>query len=148
MKIIGLLLLLATNIALAVPLTLDKYISDNPTWNSADKKSLSYITSRCGVLFSVISNNQKDKSDTQEMANTAFTDAKKFFSISSDIYKTSCINYECIKLEKKAAQAREKKWSAIYKEAAKHNIKIYGEMLHGDIKSDFLACSSKVKPVI
>ena len=50
--------------------------------------------------------------------------------------------------EKKAFQERAKKWVLIYGEEAVNNIDIYGEMIHGDIKSDITTCTSKVKPIL
>ena len=71
-----------------------------------------------------------------------------FFRVSSDIYKTSCINFDCIKVEKKASQEKVKKWALIYKEELVNNINAYDEIIHGDIESDFSSCSIKVKPII
>ena len=41
-----------------------------------------------------------------------------------------------------------KKWTLIYKEELVNYINTYDEMIHGDIKSDFSTCKTKVKPVI
>ena len=96
MKKLLILLLFAPNFLLAIPLTLSEYIAKNPSWNSSDRPSLSYITLRCGVLFEQISELYKNNVEEQETYKIAPTDAINFFRASSDIYKTSCINYECI----------------------------------------------------
>ena len=75
-------------------------------------------------------------------------DAVFFSRASSDIYKTRCINYACIKEKKITSQEREKKWTLIYGEEVVNNINVYGEMFHGDIKSDFSTCTGKVKPIL
>ena len=74
--------------------------------------------------------------------------AEKFIRYSSDIYKTSCINYECIKIEKKASQEKQKQWALIYKKALVSNINNFGEMIYGDVKSDFTTCKIKVTPIL
>ena len=142
------LLLLIPNIIFALPSTLDEYMSKNPSWNTSDRASLSYITLRCGVLFEQISDFYKNKAESQEAYKASLKNAKNFFRVSSDIYKTSCINFDCIKVEKKASQEKEKKWALIYKEKLVNNINTYDQMIHGDIKSDFSTCKVKVKPVI
>ena len=148
MKKILILLLFAPNFLLATPLTLSEYIAKNPSWNSSDRPSLSYITLRCGVLFEQISELYKNNVEEQETYKIAPTDAINFFRASSDIYKTSCINYECIKVEKKDSREKVKKWALIYKEELMNNINNNGEMIHGDIKSDFSTCKIKVKPIL
>ena len=148
MKKLLILLLFAPNFLLAIPLTLSEYIAKNPSWNSSDRPSLSYITLRCGVLFEQISELYKNNVEEQETYKIASTDAINFFRASSDIYKTSCINYECIKVEKKDSQEKVKKWALIYKEELMNNINNHGEMIHGDIKSDFSTCKIKVKPIL
>ena len=126
--------------------TLDKYISKYSSWNSSDKAALSYIASRCGILFEVISERYKNIADAQKNYNIAIRNSIFFSRASSDIYKTRCINYDCIKEKKITSQEREKKWGLIYGEEVVKNIDIYGEMIHGDIKSDISTCISKVKP--
>ena len=126
--------------------TLDKYISKYSSWNSSDKAALSYIASRCGILFEVISERYKNIADAQKNYNIAIRNSIFFSRASSDIYKTRCINYDCIKEKKIISQEREKKWGLIYGEEVVKNIDIYGEMIHGDIKSDISTCISKVKP--
>ena len=148
MKKLLILLLFAPNFLLAIPLTLSEYIAKNPSWNSSDRPSLSYITLRCGVLFEQISELYKNNVEEQETYKIAPTDAINFFRASSDIYKTSCINYECIKVEKKDSQEKVKKWALIYKEELMNNINNHGEMIHGDIKDDFSTCKIKVKPIL
>ena len=148
MKKLLILLLFAPNFLLAIPLTLSEYIAKNPSWNSSDRPSLSYITLRCGVLFEQISELYKNNVEEQETYKIAPTDAINFFRASSDIYKTSCINYECIKVEKKDSREKVKKWALIYKEELMNNINNHGEMIHGDIKSDFSTCKIKVKPIL
>ena len=128
--------------------TLNEYISKNPSWNSSDKPSLSYIASRCGILNKVISKRFKNNAAAQDIYNLLLIDAVIFSSASSDIYKTRCINYACIKEKKIIAQEREKKWALIYEEEAVKNIDTYGNIIHGDIKSDFSTCTIKVKPVL
>ena len=148
MKKLLLLLLLISNVTFALPATLTEYISKNPSWNTSDRASFSYITLRCGVLFEQISDFYKNKAESQEAYKASLKNAKNFFRVSSDIYKTSCINFDCIKVEKKASQEKVKKWSLIYKEELVNNINAYDEIIHGDIESDFSSCKIKVKPII
>ena len=136
------------NATFIFPDTLNEYISKNSSWNSSDKSSLSYIASRCGVLNKVISEHFKDNAAAQDIYNLSSIDAVLFSRASSDIYKTRCINYGCIKEKKIIAQEREKKWTLIYEEEAIKNIDIYGKIIHGGIKSDFSTCTIKVKPVL
>ena len=148
MKRLLILLLLISNVTFALPATLNEYMAKNPSWNTSDRASLSYIMLRCGVLFEQISDFYKNKAESQEAYKVSSKNATNFFRVSSDIYKTSCINFDCIKVEKKASQEKEKKWALIYKEELVNNINTYDEMIHGDIKSDFSTCKIKVKPVI
>ena len=136
------------NAAFIFPDTLNEYISKNSSWNSSDKSSLSYIASRCGILNKVISERFKNDAAAQDIYNLSVLDAVFFSRASSDIYKTRCINYACIKEKKIISQEREKKWALIYKEEVVKNIDIYGKIIHGDIKSDFSTCTIKVKPVL
>ena len=135
------------NVTLSPPVTLNEYISNHPSWNSFDKSSLSYIASRCGILNKVIAERYKDVG-AQDEYNKAIIDAVFFSRASSDIYKTRCINYACIKEEKIIAEERVKKWRLIYGEEAVNNIDVYGEMIYGDIKSDISTCMNKVKPIL
>ena len=142
------LLILIPNVTFALPETLDDYMSKNSSWNTSDRASLSYITLRCGVLFKQISGFYENRSESQEEYKISSNNSTYFFRVSSDIYKTSCINFDCIKVEKKASQEKVKKWSLIYKEELVNNINAYDEIIHGDIKSDFTSCRIKVKPII
>ena len=142
------LLILIPNVIFALSATLDDYMSKNPSWNTSDRASLSYITLRCGVLFEQISVFYKNRTELQEDFEISTKNATNFFRVSSDIYKTSCINFDCIKVEKKASQEKVKKWSLIYKEELVNNINAYDEIIHGDIESDFSSCKIKVKPII
>jgi hypothetical protein len=142
------LLILIPNVIFALPETIDDYMSKNSSWNTSDRASLSYITLRCGVLFKQISNFYENRSESQEEYKISSNNSTYFFRVSSDIYKTSCINFDCIKVEKKASQEKVKKWALIYKEELVNNINAYDEIIHGDIKSDFSSCSIKVKPII
>ena len=142
------LLILIPNLIFALPETLDDYMSKNSSWNTSDRASLSYITLRCGVLFEQISVFYKNRTELQEDFEISTKNATNFFRVSSDIYKTSCINFDCIKVEKKASQEKVKKWSLIYKEELVNNINAYDEIIHGDIESDFSSCKIKVKPII
>lgn len=142
------LLILIPNVIFALPETLDDYMSKNSSWNTSDRASLSYITLRCGVLFKQISDFYENRSESQEEYKISSNNSTYFFRVSSDIYKTSCINFDCIKVEKKASQEKVKKWSLIYKEELVNNINAYDEIIHGDIESDFSSCSIKVKPII
>ena len=148
MKKLLLLLFLIPNVTFALPSTINEYMSKNLSWNTSDRTSLSYITLRCGVLFEQIADFYKNTAESQEAYKVSSKNAKFFFRVSSDIYKTSCINFDCIKVEKKASQEKVKKWESIYKEEMVNNINTYDEMIHGDIKSDFLTCKIKVKPVL
>ena len=148
MKKLLIILLIAPNFLLAMPLTLSEYIAKNPAWKSSDRSSLSYITLRCGVLFEQISDFYKNRTELQEDFEISSKNATNFFRVSSDIYKTSCINFDCIKVEKKASQEKVKKWKLIYKEEIVNNINTYDDMIHGDIKSDFSTCKIKVNPAI
>ena len=142
------LLILMPNVIFALPETLDDYMSKNSSWNTSDRASLSYITLRCGVLFKQISDFYENRSESQEEYKISSNNSTYFFRVSSDIYKTSCINFDCIKVEKKASQEKVKKWALIYKEELVNNINAYDEIIHGDIESDFSSCSIKVKPII
>ena len=135
------------NTTFILPVTLNEYISKHSSWNSSDKASLSYIASRCGILNKVIAERYKDVG-AQDKYNKAIIDAVFFSRASSDIYKTRCINYACIKEKKIIAQEREIKWALIYEEEAVKNIDIYGKIIHGAIKSDLSTCTIKVKPVL
>lgn len=148
MKKIILTILFIPNILLAIPLTLNEYTSKNPLWSTSDRSSLSYITLRCGVLFKQISNNHNQVGVTKDIYKLTTMNAEKFIRYSSDIYKTSCINYECIKVEKKASQEKQKQWTLIYKNALVSNINNFGEMIYGDVKSDFSTCKIKVTPIL
>ena len=141
-------LILIPNVIFALPETLDDYMSKNSSWNTSDRASLSYITLRCGVLFKQISDFYENRSESQEEYKISSNNSTYFFRVSSDIYKTSCINFDCIKVEKKASQEKVKKWALIYKEELVNNINAYDEIIHGDIKSDFSSCRIKVKPII
>lgn len=142
------LLILIPNVIFALPETIDDYMSKNSSWNTSDRASLSYITLRCGVLFKQISDFYENRSESQEEYKISSKNSTDFLRVSSDIYKTSCINFDCIKVEKKASQEKVKKWSLIYKEELVNNINAYDEIIHGDIKSDFTSCRIKVKPII
>ena len=142
------LLILIPNVIFALPETIDDYMSKNSSWNTSDRASLSYITLRCGVLFKQISDFYENRSESQEEYKISSNNSTYFFRVSSDIYKTSCINFDCIKVEKKASQEKVKKWSLIYKEELVNNINAYDGIIHGDIKSDFTSCRIKVKPII
>ena len=142
------LLILIPNVIFALPETIDDYMSKNSSWNTSDRASLSYITLRCGVLFKQISDFYENRSESQEEYKISSNNSTYFFRVSSDIYKTSCINFDCIKVEKKASQEKVKKWALIYKEELVKNINAYDEIIHGDIESDFSSCSIKVKPII
>jgi hypothetical protein len=141
LKKLFLLLFLIPNITYALPVTLNEYIYKHSSWSSSDKASLSYITSRCGILFIVISERYKNIADAQEIYNMSLMNAVTFSKVSSDIYKE-------IGGETAAFQERAKKWALIYGQEAVNNIDIYGEMIHGDIKSDISTCESKVKPIL
>ena len=67
MKKLLILLLIAPNFLLAMPLTLSEYIAKNPSWNSSDRSSLSYITLRCGVLFEQIIEFYKNNAEKKEI---------------------------------------------------------------------------------
>ena len=136
------------NATFPLPVTLNEYISKHSSWSSSDKSSLSYIASRCGILFKVVSERYKNIADAQEIYNMSLMNAGIFSRASSDIYKTRCINLACIEVEKKASQEREKKWALIYEEVADKNIDIYGEMIQGVINNDFTTCMNKVKPIL
>ena len=148
MKKILLILFLIPNLTYALPVSLDEYMYKHSTWSSSDKMSLSYIESRCGILLEVISEHYKNVVDAQEIYNMSLMNSKIFSRASSDIYKTRCINFDCIKIEKKASHVREKEWALIYGKEAESNFENYGEIIHGDIKSDFSTCMTKVKPII
>jgi len=140
-KFLLLLLFLIPNITFALPVTLNEYISKHPSWSSSDKASFSYITSRCGLLFVVISERYKNMTGGEEIYKMSLMNAVTFTKVSSDTYKA--IGGETV-----AFQERAKKWALIYGEEAVNNIDIYGEMIHGDIKSDISTCTSKVKPTL
>ena len=141
MKKLLFLLFLIPNITYALPVTLNEYISKHPSWSSSDKTSFSYITSRCGILFVVISERYKDMTGGEEIYKMSLMNAVTFTKVSSDTYKA-------IGGETNAFQERAKKWARIYGEEGVSNIDVYGEMIHGDIKSDVSSCMDKVMPVI
>ena len=136
------------NTTLSSTVTLNEYISKHSSWSSSDTASLSYIASRCGILFEVISERYVNIAGAEEIYNMSLMNAVIFSRASSDIYKARCINLSCIEEEKITSQEREKKWALIYGEEVEININVYGEMMHGDIKSDFLTCTGKVKPIL
>ena len=136
------------NAIFTLPDTLNEYISKHSSWNSSDKSSLSYIASRCGILNKVISERIKNNAATQDVYNLSLMDAVFFSRASSDIYKTRCINYACIKEAKITSQEREKKWALMYEEEVEKNIDIYGAMIQGVINSDLSTCMIKVKPIL
>ena len=134
--------------------TLDKYISKYSSWNSSDKAALSYIASRCGTLNKVLSEKYKH-SGPQDVLNAAYnsslTNAVLFSRASSDIYKTRCINYDCIKEKKIIAEEREKKWALIYEEAFERILidgKIRKDLGPSLFISDMSTCLNKVKPIL
>ena len=128
MKKLLCLLILIPNVIFALPEILDDYMSKNSSWNTSDRASLSYITLRCGVLFKQISDFYENRSESQEEYKISSNNSTYFFRVSSDIYKTSCINFDCIKVEKKASQEKVKKWALIYKEELANNINAYDEI--------------------
>jgi len=136
------------NATFSLPATLNEYISQHPSWGSSDKASLSYIASRCGILFEVLSERYKNIVGAQESYNMSLINALIFSRASSDIYKTRCGNLACIDEEKITSQEREKKWASIYEEEAEININTYGDIINGDIRSDFITCTSKVKHIL
>ena len=136
------------NATFTLPDTLNEYISKNSSWNSSDKSALSYIASRCGILNKVISERFKNNAAVQDVYNLSLMDAVFFSRASSDIYKTRCGNLACIDEEKITSQEREKKWASIYEEEAEININTYGDIINGDIRSDFITCTSKVKHIL
>jgi len=103
MKKLLLILFLMPNFTFALPATLNEYMSKNPSWNTSDRSSLSRITLRCGVLFEQISDFYKNRAEAQEAYKISSMNAINFSRVSSDIYKTSCINFDCIKVEEKAS---------------------------------------------
>ena len=141
MKKYLLLALLIPNLVFALPQTLNNYMSKHSAWSSSDKASLSYITSRCAVVFLIISERYKNMDGGENIYQMALMNAANFSTVSSDTYKS-------IGGEDKAFQERANKWAKIYGEEAVNNIDVYGEMIHGDIKSDVSSCMDKVKPVI
>ena len=106
MKQLLFLLVLIPNVIFALPATLNDYMFKNPSWYTSDRASLSYVTLRCGVLFEQISDFYKNRAESQEAYKASSKNATNFFRVSSDIYKTSCINFDCIKVEKKASQEK------------------------------------------
>ena len=141
MKKYLLLALLIPNLVFALPQTLNSYMSKHSTWNSSDKASLSYVTSRCAVVFLIISERYKNMDGGQDIYQMALMNAANFSNASS-------VTYKSIGGEDKAFQERATKWAKIYGEEAVNNIDVYGEMIHGDLKSDVSSCMDKVKPAI
>ena len=141
MKKLLLMLFLIPNISFALPITLNEYISKHPSWNTSDKSSFSYITSRCGILFVVISERYKNMTGGEEIYKMALTNAVIFSKVSSDTYKE-------MGGKTNAFQERAKKWARIYGEEGVNNIDVYGEMIHGDVKRDVSSCMDKVMPAI
>jgi hypothetical protein len=139
------------NADFALTVTLDIYMSKHSSWNLSDKSSLSYIASRCGILNKVLSEKYKHVGAQDAAYKLLLTDAVLFSRASSDIYKTRCINYDCIKEKKIIAQQREKKWALIYEEAFEYIL------IDGEIRKDFgsslfvsdiSTCLNKVKPIL
>ena len=141
MKKYLLLALLIPNLVFALPQTLNSYMSKHSAWSSSDKASLSYITSRCGIVFLIISERYKNMDGGQDIYQMALMNAANFTNVSSDTYKS-------IGGEDRAFQERATKWAKIYGEEAVNNIDVYGEMIHGDLKSDVSSCMEKVKPAV
>ena len=108
MKKLLILLLFAPNFLLAIPLTLSEYIAKNPSWNSSDRPSLSYITLRCGVLFEQISELYKNNVEEQETYKIAPTDAINFFGCHPIFIKRVASIMSALKLKKKTHKKRKK----------------------------------------
>ena len=87
MKKYLLLALLIPNLVFALPQTLNSYMAKHSTWSSSDKASLSYITSRCGVVFLIISERYKNMDGGQNIYQMALMNAANFTTVSSDTYK-------------------------------------------------------------
>lgn len=143
MRKLFLLLFLIPNISSALPETLNQYMVKNPTWFSGDMASLSYITSRCGLLTLVISEQYKNQPGTQahELYELTRTRAATFTVFSDAIYKANGGNT-------KGFQDRAKTWAKLYGEEGISNIQIYGTFIRGDIASDLTTCGEKVIPFI
>ena len=97
------------NADFALTVTLDIYMSKHSSWNLSDKSSLSYIASRCGILNKVLSEKYKHVGAQDAAYKLLLTDAVLFSRASSDIYKTRCINYDCIKRKKNNRSTERKK---------------------------------------
>ena len=146
-KKILLLVCVVPNYLFAFSGSLEEYMSKNPSWDSSDRASLSYITLRCSVLYKEILVIDKNIDNMQKNQEPLKIDTAHFLSISSDIYKTSCINLECINEEKKTAQKVIKKWASTYKDELSTMIEVQGEVIYSNIK-DFYVCENLVKPII
>lgn len=142
-KLLLIILFLIPNLAFSLPETLNQYISKNPTWNSTDMASLSYITSRCALLTFVISEQYKNQTDTQakELYKLTQTRATTFTVFSDAIYKANGGST-------KGFQDRAKTWAKLYGEEGVSNINIYGTFIRGDIASDLTTCGEQVLPLM
>jgi len=141
MKTLLLLLFLIPNLAFSLPETLNQYISKHPNWETTDIASLSYITTRCGILFVVISERYKNLPNAQNVYKQSLNNAAFFTKFSSAAY-------EVAGGKTKAFQDRARTWAEIYGKEGVKNIDIYGEFIRTDIKSDISTCMGQVMPSI
>ena len=101
MKKLLILLVLIPNVLFALPATLDDYMSKNPSWNTSDRASLSYITLRCGVLFEQISDFYKNRTELQEDFEISSKNATNFLGSRPIFIKQAALISIALKLKKK-----------------------------------------------
>ena len=139
--IVPLILLCFASSSFSLPSKLSEYISTHPQWKTNDQAAFSYITNRCGLLYTVISERYKNMPDATVIYNNATQQALLFVVSSKESFERNGGST-------KSFQDRAAKWAKIYGEEAVKNIDIGGEMISGDFKEDVTTCSSVVLPAL
>ena len=139
--ILTLLIFTFSSSSFSLPSRLSEYISSHPSWKSSDSAAFSFITNRCGLLYTVISERYKNMKDASDIYNNAVQQALVFVVASKETFEKNGGTT-------KAFQDRAAKWAKIYGEEAVKNIDINGEMLSGELKEDVTTCSAIVLPAL
>jgi len=139
--IVPMLLLIFASSSFSLPSKLSEYISSHPSWKTSDQAAFSYITSRCGLLYTVVSERYKNMPDATDIYNNSTQAALLFILSSKESYEKNGGSTQSF-------QDRAAKWAQIYGEEAVKNIDISGEMITGDFKEDINTCSLKVLPAL
>jgi hypothetical protein len=138
---LAILLISFATSSFSIPLRLSKYISEHLDWKTSDQAAFSYITNRCGLLYTVISERYKNMSDAADIYNNSVQQALIFIVASKDSFEKNGGSSD-------AFEERAAKWAKIYGEEAVKNIDLSGEMITGDFKEDITSCSSLVLPAL